>query len=133
MSIILYFSGFLAAALIQASVIYFAESLGFTSLGVALTINRLVWHILAGEVVGFAYLFLARNSKMVQDWSVWIQGLVLGGIYWSIALPAGIITGAIKSNAILGMPTFLFTLTAFILYGLVTASTIRNALFIWST
>ncbi len=108
---------FAIASLVQAGVIWAAFRLGLTAFNPGLTAGRLLVHLLAGQALG--YLFLAWHRGRTRTSGIG-SGLVYGVLLWGfLALLLGPALGAIRFPLSVGINATIFTLLAFLAYGLV--------------
>ena len=108
---------FLLASLVQAGVVWAAFQLGWTRFDAGLTVGRLLIHLGVGQLVG--YLFLAWHKGRPEISGIG-TGLVYGALFWGFfALLLGPAFGFIPSPLAVGTNATVFTLIAFLAYGLV--------------
>lgn len=106
-----------AASLVQAGIVWAAFQLGLTRFNADLTLGRFLAHLSIGQLAG--YLFLSWHNGLPEVSGIG-TGLVYGALLWGlIGLLLGPALGFIPSPLRIGLNSTLFTLTAFLAYGLI--------------
>lgn len=118
--------GFLIGSLIQARIVMLAESSGFSKLGANLTLIHFITHILAGQVAGYILLVLTRQLKVLQQLNIILIGAIWGTIIWAIVIPLNASQGKVVIPWEAGISTVIFSLFAFITFGVIASFTIKN-------
>ena len=119
-----YSLGFLIASLVQAGVVALTEYMNISSLNVNMTFPQLLIHIIAGQVAGYILLLAMRKIEFIRSAGTLAIGVVWGIIVWAIIIPINSAQG--KINAPWShTATLLFSIMAFILFGIISAYTIK--------
>jgi hypothetical protein len=119
-----YSLGFLVASLVQAGVVALTESMNISSLNVHMTFSQLLIHVIAGQAAGYILLFAMRKIGFIRGASTLPVGIIWGMLVWAIIIPINSAQGKINapwSNT----ATLLSSMIAFILYGIISAYTIK--------
>ena len=121
-----YSVGFLIGSLVQAGIVLSAEAIGISRLGARLTLGQLALHILAGQAAGYILLLLLRKVETIQKWNTTLTGAVWGLIVWAIVIPINAVQGKVRLPWEAGIGTILASSIAFIVFGIITAYTIKH-------
>jgi len=117
--------GFLIASAVQAGIIWIAEAMRFSVLGPGFTANQLLIHFLVGQAAGLVLLAFQRIVTVIKDTGPWPLGIVFGGIFWALALPFAASRGMVRWPWTAGVSTILWTLVAFLAYGVIAAFAVK--------
>lgn len=117
--------GFLIASLVQALIIFLAESSGISFLGAKITAGQLVLHILSGQAAGFILMVLTQMPS-IEKINYWLTGSIYGSLVWLILTTINSTQGTINSPWSQGLATVLASLFAFMVYGIIASYTIKN-------
>jgi hypothetical protein len=120
-----YSLGFLVASLVQAGIVALTEYLNISSLGVNITVLQLLIHILAGQIAGYILIFIIRKIDSIGNANSLPLGTVWGIIVWAAIIPINASMGKINAPWSMGSATLLPSIIAFILYGIISAHTIK--------
>lgn len=108
---------FALASLVQAGIVWAAFQLGLTRFDAGLTLGRLLIHLTVGQLAGYLFLSWHRGRPEVSGLAT---GLVYGALLWGfLALLLGPALGYIPSPLKIGWNSTIFTLVAFLSYGLI--------------
>ncbi len=121
-----YSLGFLIASLIQALIIATSESLGISTLGARITFGQLIMHILAGQAAGFLLMVIMQGITGIAKTNFWALGSIYGAIVWALLISINSAQGTINAPWTQGVSTVIASLLAFIVYGIISAYTIKN-------
>jgi len=121
-----YSLGFLVASLIQAGIIAASESLGISTLGAKITFGQLIIHVLAGQAAGFLLMVIMQGIPSIAKTNFWLLGGIYGAIVWAVLIPINSAQGTINAPWTQGTSTVLASLLAFMVYGVISAYTIKN-------
>jgi len=119
-----YSLGFLIASLAQAAVVALTEFMNISSLGVNMTFSQLLIHVIAGQIAGYILLLTMRKIEFIRNAGTLPIGITWGIIVWAIIIPINSAQGKINAPW-LNTPTLLFSIIAFILFGIISANTIK--------
>lgn len=118
--------GFLIASFVQAAIIMLTETLGISYLGAKFTAIQLILHVLAGQVAGYALLFILRRTEDIIHVNTVIVGSIFGLIVWAVILTINSMRGAVRAPWNQGISTVLSSMFAFIIYGIISTYTIKK-------
>ncbi|MDD4170218.1 MAG: hypothetical protein PHD36_08230 [Desulfotomaculaceae bacterium] len=121
-----YSVGFLIASLVQAAVIASSEFLGISTLGARITFGQLIMHILAGQAAGFLLMVIMQGITGIAKTNFWLLGSIYGAIVWGLLISINSAQGTINAPWTQGISTVIASLFAFIVYGIISAYTIKN-------
>jgi len=121
-----YSIGFLIASLVQFGIIYLGESMEISRLQAEFTVGELVIHIALGQVAGFILLYGFRKLSFIKNTGYWVAGVLYGTIVWLILTPIQASIGKIDVPWEQDISTVLVSLIAFIVYGVISAYTIKR-------
>lgn len=119
-----YSLGFLIASLVQAGVVALTEAMNISSLNVNMTFFQLLVHIIAGQIAGYILLLSMRKIEFIRGAGTLPIGITWGIIVWAIIIPINSVQGKINAPW-LNTATFLFSIIAFLLFGIISAYTIK--------
>lgn len=119
-----YSIGFFIASLVQAAVVLVSEKIGLSSLGVTMSTMQLLVHFFVGQIAGYLFLYLWRNSNTVKNLNMWFTGLLIGLIFWTVNIPIASYFEKLNWPPSIGLTTTLVTLTAFLFFGFICSYTI---------
>lgn len=117
-------TGFIVASLVQAGIIVFAENAGIIILEPKLTSLQLFYHILIGLVTGFILYYIILKVPTISNLKSYYVGTIYGIILWPINLGIGSMQGVVNSPLNFNIITVIWTLVAFIVYGLIVSYSI---------
>lgn len=120
-----YSLGFLTASLIQAGIIASSESLGISTLGAKITFGQLIIHVLTGQAAGFLLMVVMQGISGVGRANFWLLGGIYGAIIWLALTTINSAQGVIRSPWTQGISTITASLLAFLVYGIISAYTIK--------
>lgn len=120
-----YSLGFLIASLVQAGIVALTEFLNISSLNVSITIFQLFIHIVAGQIAGYILLFIMRKVETIGNINSLMLGIAWGIIVWAIIIPINASLGKINPPWSSGAATLISSIIAFMLYGIISAYTIK--------
>lgn len=121
-----YSVGFLVASLSQAGIIAVSESLGISTLGARITFGQLIIHILAGQAAGFLLMVIMQGMPSIAKTNFWLLGGIYGTIVWAVLITINSTQGTINAPWTQGISTVIASLLAFLVYGIISAYTIKN-------
>lgn len=119
-------TGFLIASLLQAAIILLTESLNISSLGVRLTLPRLIAHILVGQAAGYILWYMMKEMQPVEAINSRAAGIAYGAVLWAVVLTIAAILGIVEPPWARGAGTILSSAVAFMFYGMIAAYTIKR-------
>lgn len=121
-----YSIGFLIASVVQAASIMLTETFGISSLGANFTATQLIIHILAGQIAGYILLYIVNKLKIINKINIGVIGAIWGIVVWTIILSINSIQGTVNAPWVQGISTVLSSIIAFVLYGIISSSTIKR-------
>ena len=121
-----YSAGFLIASTIQALIIMTTELFGLTNLDVNFSFMQLLTHVLVGQVIGYILLITIGKIDVVRKYNVWVIGSITGLFAWIILLSINSTLGNVNSPWSEGFSTILFSMIAFIVFGIIITYTIKK-------
>jgi hypothetical protein len=119
-----YSIGFFIASLVQAGVVILTEFMNISSLGVNITFSQLLIHVIAGQIAGYILLLAMRKIEFIRNSGIFPVGITWGILVWAIIIPINTALGKINAPW-LNAPSFLFSVIAFILFGIISSYTIK--------
>ena len=117
---------FAIASIVQAGIVLASEKLGLSTLGIVLTPTQFLIHILAGQIFGYLLLFTIRKVKVVKETYAWLSGGIMGVIAWFVLYSFNSSIGKVTVPWTQGLSTILSSLTAYLIFGLIVAYTIKR-------
>ena len=122
-----YSLGFLVASLVQAGIIWLTETVGLSTLDAKFTLFQLIIHVIAGQIAGYLLLLAYRNIPAIEHYETFLVGLIYGLVVWAALISINsIVLNNINTPWTQGMYTLISSLIAFIVYGIMTARTIKK-------
>lgn len=117
---------FAIASIVQAGIVLASERLGLSTLGIVLTPTQFLIHIIAGQMFGYLLLVTIRKVKFIREGYAWLSGAIMGVIAWLVLYSFNSAIGAVTVPWTQGLSTILSSLTAYLVFGLIVAYTIKK-------
>ncbi len=118
--------GFITASLVQAGIIMFGEYERITALDAKMTSFQLFTHIIVGLVAGYILYYIIKKIPSIRKIHSFYIGTIYGIILWPIVLGIASTQDKVNSPLLINTTTVLWTLIAFILYGVIVTYSIYS-------